>query len=311
MPGRHHHPSPDYPTDALSVKYVRFGPPGAERPGVLVDHETILDISPLVDDIGPGSVGSLPELSEAVSRASGLSSVSLGRVRLGPPISRPSKILGIGLNYADHAAESGTPVPKEPVVFAKATSSLSGPYDDIFLPPGAHKVDWEVELGVVLGTSARYLPDEAAVPALIAGFLIAHDVSEREHQLERGGQWIKGKSADTFCPVGPWLVTPDELGAVSDLDLTCRVNGQVKQSSTTANMVFGPNHLVWYLSQFMTLEPGDLILTGTPAGVGLATGVYLRDGDVVELEVVGLGHQRQVCRDFEPKEVEVSHGPKQ
>lgn len=281
------------------MRYVRFGRPGAERPGVLVDDETILDISPLTDDIGPASVGSLPELSEAVTQATGVVSVPLGRVRLGSPISRPHKILRVGLNYANHAKESGASIPGEPVVFGKATSSLSGPFDEILLPPGAEKVDWEVELGVVVGATARYLPDKGAAPGVIAGYLVANDVSERDYQLERGGQWIKGKSADTFCPVCPWLVTSDEVGDVSNLELTCRVNGETRQSGSTAAMIFGPYHLVWYLSQFMTLEPGDLILTGTPPGVGLATGTYLKEGDVVELEVFGLGRQRQVCRNFD------------
>ena len=164
------------------------------------------------------------------------------------------------------------------------------------MPPGAEKLDWEVELGVVIGTTARYLEDEAAAQAAIAGYTVAHDVSERFNQIERGGQWTKGKSADTFSPVGPWLVTPDEVGDVDDLTLTCRVNGEVRQSGSTSMMIFSAYHLVWYLSHYMTLEPGDLIMTGTPPGVGLSTGTYLRPGDVVELEVEGLGTQRQVVR---------------
>jgi 2-keto-4-pentenoate hydratase/2-oxohepta-3-ene-1,7-dioic acid hydratase in catechol pathway len=278
------------------LKFVRFGDPSQERPGVLVSEETIVDISSLVADIGPESVSGLPTLVERVRRAAGLPEVALESVRLGPPISRPHKIIGIGLNYVDHANEAAMEIPSEPIVFMKASSSLSGPYDNILMPPGARKLDWEVELGVVIGATARYLADEAEAQSVIAGYAVAHDVSERFNQLERGGQWTKGKSADTFSPVGPWLVTPDEVGDIADLSLACRVNGETKQSGSTSMMIFAPDHLVWYLSQFMTLEPGDLIMTGTPPGVGLATGTYLKDGDVIELEVEGLGTQRQVCR---------------
>jgi 2,4-diketo-3-deoxy-L-fuconate hydrolase len=278
------------------MRFVRFGQPGAERPGVLVDEDEILDISPLVADLGPPTLDRLSELAAAITTAPGLSSVSLDEVRLGSPVARPHKILGIGLNYADHATEAGMELPDEPVVFSKATSSLSGPFDDIRLPASAEKVDWEVELGVVVGRLARHLPDESAAEDAIAGYTIAHDVSERSYQLERGGQWIKGKSADTFCPTGPWLVTPDEIGDVTNLELHCRVNGVPMQSGSTATMIFTPRHIVWYLSQFLTLEPGDLILTGTPPGVGMASGTYLEDGDIVELEVTGLGIQRQACR---------------
>ena len=278
------------------MRLVRFGPPGEERPGVLGDDETIADITPLVDDLGPDTLDGLDELAAAVGTASGLRSVGLEGVRLGPPIARPHKILGIGLNYADHAEEAGMEVPAEPVVFSKASSSLSGPHDDILLPPGAEKVDWEVELGVVIGMLSRYLPDEAAAGEAIAGYTIANDVSERSYQLERGGQWIKGKSADSFSPIGPWLVTTEDVKDVSDLELICRVNGVARQSGSTATMIFSPRHIVWYLSQMMTLEPGDLILTGTPPGVGMGTGTYLAEGGVVELEITGLGSQRQVCR---------------
>lgn len=278
------------------MRFVRFGPPGEERPGLLVDDRTILDISSLVSDLGPGTLASLPELVSAVESASGLERVAVDSVRLGPPVSRPHKILGIGLNYADHAAEAGMDLPSEPVVFSKATSSYAGPFDDIVLPPGADKVDWEVELGVVIGEVARHLPDAAAARSVIAGYTIVHDVSERFWQLERSGQWMIGKSYDTFCPTGPWLVTPDEVDDVDDLALACRVNGETRQSGSTSTMIFGVEHIVWYLSQILTLEPGDLIATGTPPGVGLASGTYLDDGDVVELEVAGLGTQRQTCR---------------
>lgn len=277
------------------MRFVRFGPPGEERPGVLTDDDTICDISSLVPDLGPTTLDRLSDIEAAVDAAPGLDIVDAADVRLGSPIARPYKILGIGLNYADHAAESGMEVPTEPVVFSKATSSLSGPYDDIVLPPGAFQVDWEVELGVVMGQTVRYLPDENAALAAVAGYTIVHDVSERHWQLHTGGQWMKGKSADTFTPTGPWLVTPDEVGDVAALDLICRVNGDTRQSGNTSTMVFSPGHIVWYLSQFLTLESGDLIATGTPPGVGLASGTYLQAGDTVELEISRLGSQRQLC----------------
>lgn len=277
------------------MKFVRFGPRGEERPGVVFDNDTIVDISSLIDDIGPATIGTLGEVAKQVDPTT-LGSRELSSVRLGSPVARPHKILGIGLNYVDHASEAAMEVPEEPIVFQKATSSLSGPFDDILLPPGAEKVDWEVELGVVIGTEARYLssPDDAR--AVVAGYTIAHDVSERAFQLERSGQWTKGKSADTFSPLGPWLVTPDEVPESLDLHIECRVNGVTKQRSRTSAMLFSVDHIIWHLSQFMTLEPGDVIMTGTPPGVGLSTGEYLKDGDVVELEIEGLGLQRQTCR---------------
>ncbi len=277
------------------MRFVRFGPLGEERPGVLADDHTILDISPLTPDLGRESLDTLPSLVASIQSTDSLAAVEVGSVRLAPPIARPHKILGIGLNYVDHAAEAGIEPPSEPVVFSKATSSYSGPYDDLLLPPGADKVDWEVELGVVIGQVARHLPDEAAASRVIAGYTIVHDVSERHWQLDRSGQWMAGKSYDSFCPTGPWLVTPDEID-VDDLTLECRVNDELRQSGHTGKMIFGVDHLVWYLSQILTLEPGDLIATGTPPGVGLATGTYLDDGDMVELEISGLGMQRQVCR---------------
>lgn len=277
------------------MKFVRFGPKGEERPGVLVDDGTILDISTLVADIGPGTVGGLGEIAGRID-PSVLPRVDVSGVRLGSPVARPHKILGIGLNYVDHASEAAMDVPAEPIVFQKATSSLSGPYDDILIPPGAEKLDYEVELGVVIGATARYLGSVDEAREVIAGYTIAHDVSERSHQLERSGQWTKGKSADTFSPLGPWLVIPDEVPDPGDLHIECRVNGAVRQRSRTSNMLFSVTHIIWHLSQFMTLEPGDVIMTGTPPGVALSTGEYLREGDVVELEIEGLGLQRQVCR---------------
>ncbi|MDH3247797.1 MAG: fumarylacetoacetate hydrolase family protein [Acidimicrobiia bacterium] len=278
------------------MKFVRFGAQGNETPGVQWDEETILDISSIVDDIGPDTVGSLKTIVERVGDGAGLPSLAVAGVRLGAPISRPHKIIGVGLNYAEHIAEAGVETPTEPVVFMKATSSLSGPCDDIVFPPGFDKVDWEVELALVIGTAARSLAGEEEAMGHIAGYALAHDVSERAFQLERGGQWMKGKSADTFSPLGPWLVTPDEIPNVGDLELKCWVNGELRQSGSTSTMIFSPGHIVWYLSQFMTIEPGDVVLTGTPKGVGLATGNYLEPGDRLQLEIPGLGVQRQTCR---------------
>jgi 2-keto-4-pentenoate hydratase/2-oxohepta-3-ene-1,7-dioic acid hydratase in catechol pathway len=280
------------------MKFVRFGPPGGERPGVVTDDATIYDISSLVPDIGAETLESLDDLMQRVAATDGLPTVDASSVRLGPPLARPHKILGVGLNYADHAAESGMELPTSPIVFSKATSALSGPTDDLILPPDADKLDWEVELGVVIGRTARRLPDSNAAADVIAGYTIVNDVSERAWQLEESSQWMLGKSHDSFCPTGPWLVTPDEVGAVDELALTCAVNGDIRQSGSTASMIFDVYQVVWFLSQRLTLEPGDLIATGTPPGVGLATGTYLVDGDVVELEVTRLGRQRTVVRSL-------------
>ena len=282
------------------MKLLRYGPAGSERPGVLLDDGRLLDVSAEVDDYGPAffageGVDGVREL--IASRGSGLPTVEVDDVRLGPPIARPHKLMCVGLNYADHAAESGQPVPAEPIVFSKATNTIVGPDDEVLLPRGSVKSDWEVELAVVLGATARYLPDEAAAMRTIAGYCISNDVSEREFQLERGGQWVKGKSCETFNPLGPWLVTADEVGDPQRLDLSLALNGTTVQSGNTETMIFGVAHLVWYLSQFMVLEPGDLLNTGTPPGVGMGMEPqrFLQEGDVMELEVAGLGRQRQVC----------------
>ncbi|MDE3029015.1 MAG: fumarylacetoacetate hydrolase family protein, partial [Paracoccaceae bacterium] len=217
--------------------------------------------------------------------------------RIGPCVGRVGKFLCIGLNYADHAAETGAPIPKEPILFMKATSAICGPNDDVLIPRGSEKTDWEVELGVVIGARAKYV-SEADAMAHVAGYCVVNDVSERAFQTERGGQWTKGKSCDTFGPIGPWLVTRDEVADPQNLKLKLSVNGVMRQDGSTQTMIFGVAHLVSYLSQFMTLEPGDVITTGTPPGVGMGMKpqVYLRAGDVVELEVEGLGRQRQVFR---------------
>ncbi len=280
------------------MKLMRVGERGQERPAVL--HEgTVRDLSEHVEEIDGAFLASdgIDRIARLVGEAERFPEVASG-TRIGAPIARPHHLLCIGLNYADHARESGMALPEEPIVFTKAPNTLVGPNDDVLLPPGAEKVDWEVELGVVIGRTARYLEDEAAAHACIAGYVLSNDVSERHYQLERGGQWVKGKSSETFNPAGPWLVTTDELDDISDLSLSLSVNGEVKQAGTTAELVFGVDHLVWYLSQFMVLEPGDLINTGTPAGVGLGFDppVFLREGDVMELSARGLGSQRQVCR---------------
>jgi 2-keto-4-pentenoate hydratase/2-oxohepta-3-ene-1,7-dioic acid hydratase in catechol pathway len=213
-------------------------------------------------------------------------------------VPRPGKVVCIGLNYSDHAKESGAEVPSEPLIFMKAANTVVGPYDDLLIPRGSQKTDWEVELGIIIGRDASYVESPEAAAAHIAGYAVSHDVSEREFQLERGGQWTKGKSCDTFNPLGPWLVTPDESGDPQNLDLTLDVNGARRQTGSTRSMVFGAHFLVHYLSQLMTLEAGDLINTGTPPGVGLGMKppTYLQAGDVVELEVQNLGRQRQQVR---------------
>jgi 2,4-diketo-3-deoxy-L-fuconate hydrolase len=278
------------------MRLIRFGAAGAERPGLLLSDDTRVDASAFGEDFDERFLGSegLARL-EAWSREHGARAPRVApSERLGPPIARPSKIVCIGLNYADHAKESGAAVPEEPVIFFKSTTALSGPDDDVVLPRGSTRTDWEVELAVVVGRRARYVMLEEA-PSHVAGYVLHNDYSEREHQLERKGQWVKGKSADTFAPLGPFLATPDEVGDVQRLDMWLTVNGKTRQKSSTANMIFGAAHLVHYVSQFMTLLPGDVISTGTPAGVGLGLRppVYLKAGDVVECGIEKLGRQRQ------------------
>ncbi|PCD75900.1 fumarylacetoacetate hydrolase family protein [Pseudothioclava arenosa] len=275
------------------MKLVRFGQPGAERPGILASDGTLRDLSGLVPDIG-GAV--LSDQGLAMLRA--LDPLVLPQVpegaRLGPPVAGVGKFICIGLNYADHAAESGMEVPPEPVIFMKATSAICGPDDPVLIPPGSEKTDWEVELAFVIGKRARHVPEERAMEH-VAGYMIANDVSERSFQIEHAGQWTKGKSYDHFGPVGPWLVTRDAVADPQDLAMRCTVSGQVMQQGSTRTMVYGVGFLVSYLSRFMTLEPGDIVSTGTPPGVGMGMKPprYLRAGDVLELEVEGLGRQRQ------------------
>jgi 2-keto-4-pentenoate hydratase/2-oxohepta-3-ene-1,7-dioic acid hydratase in catechol pathway len=276
------------------MKLVRFGPDGAEKPGLLDADGTIRDLSGVVDDIG-GAVLSDAGLAElAALDPATLPAVAPG-VRLGPPVAGVGKMICIGLNYADHAAEAGMAVPPEPVIFMKATSAICGPNDATQKPHGAEKLDWEVELAFVIGTRAKYVSEDKALEH-VAGYMVCNDVSERAFQAERAGQWTKGKSHDTFAPLGPWLVTRDAVPDPQNLRLWLRVNDEICQNGSTATMVYGVAHLVSYLSRFMTLLPGDVITTGTPPGVGMGMKPprYLSPGDVVELGVEGLGEQRQV-----------------
>ncbi len=275
------------------MKLLRHGPSGSEKPGMLCTDGTIRDLSGVVPDIA-GEVLSDAGLARLASLdTAGLPVVAPG-TRLGPCVGGIGKMICIGLNYSDHAAETGAQVPPEPIIFMKATSAIVGPNDPIHIPRGSDKTDWEVELAFVIGKRAKYVPESEAL-AHVAGYAVANDVSERAFQTERSGQWTKGKSCDSFGPLGPWLVTRDEVADPQALDLWLKVNGQTMQQGTTRTMVYGVAFLVSYLSQFMTLHPGDVISTGTPPGVGMGmkTPRYLKPGDVVELGVEGLGHQRQ------------------
>jgi 2-keto-4-pentenoate hydratase/2-oxohepta-3-ene-1,7-dioic acid hydratase in catechol pathway len=281
------------------MKLVRIGPAGEETPAVLADDGTLLDLTGLADDIdGAMLAAGLGAIREAVV-GDGLPRLSPPGPgpgeRFGPPVTGIGKVVCVGLNYADHAAETGTELPSEPVLFLKATDTVTGPYDEVLVPRTSERTDYEVELAVVIGQTARYLaaPDDAA--AVIAGYTISNDVSERAFQLDRGGQWDKGKCCETFNPLGPWLVTADEVPDPQALGLRLWVNGELRQKGTTADMAFGVHHLVWYISQFLVLRPGDIVNTGTPAGVALGRpgGGYLRPGDTMRLEVDGLGVQQQ------------------
>ena len=278
------------------MRIARLGTPGREIP-VVVQHDDYYDLRSVTADIDGAfladdgldraaaalAAGSLPRLDGAAG------------MRVGAPIAQPTKIVCVGLNYRDHAEETGAAIPGEPVLFMKDPSTLGGPFDDVLIPRKSLKTDWEVELGIVIGSEARYLDSPADAAEHIAGYALSHDVSEREFQLERGGQWDKGKSCETFNPLGPWLVTADEIGDVGALGMRLSVNGVARQHGSTATMIFDVPYIVWYLSQFMVLRAGDLINTGTPAGValGIDGNPYLRAGDVVELEIDGLGRARQ------------------
>jgi 2,4-didehydro-3-deoxy-L-rhamnonate hydrolase len=281
------------------MKLIRVGSAGQEKPGVLIGDDSYVDVSDLTPDFGEDFFrsGGITLVKDAVEQrvASG-ELTALNGVRIGAPIARPHQILCIGLNYSDHAAETGQAAPDEPIVFNKAPNTLVGPNDAVRQPRGSDKLDWEVELGLVIGRRSSYLADEAEAAGAIAGYVLVNDVSERTFQIERGGQWVKGKSAETFNPCGPYLVTPDEIDSVHDLRMWLDVNDQRRQTGNTATMVFGPEYIVWYLSQFMVLEPGDLINTGTPPGVGMGyhPPVWLQPGDRMRLGIDGLGVQEQV-----------------
>ncbi|RWX71132.1 FAA hydrolase family protein [Mesorhizobium sp. M4B.F.Ca.ET.089.01.1.1] len=278
------------------MKLLRYGEVGSERPGLLDADGTIRDLSAHVADIGgtalhPASLGMLAKLD-----AKSLPAVS-GSPRIGACVAGTGKFICIGLNYSDHAAETGATVPPEPIIFMKASSAIVGPDDDVLIPRGSVKTDWEVELGVVIGKTAKYVSEADALD-YVAGYCVSHDVSERAFQAERQGQWTKGKSCDTFGPIGPWLVTKDEVADPQNIKMWLTVNGKTMQNGSTKTMVYGVAYLVSYLSQFMSLHPGDIISTGTPPGVGLGMKppVFLKAGDVVELGIEGLGQQKQTFR---------------
>ena len=281
------------------MKLVRYGEAGRERPGMIDADGALHDLGDHVADIDGAAL--VPEVLDML-RALDTARLPLvhGDHRLGPPIGKVGKVIAVGLNYADHAAEAGLPVPEEPVLFMKATTAICGPYDDVVLPRGSKKCDWEVELAIVIGQEARYVSERDAA-AHIAGYTICNDVSERHFQIERSGQWVKGKSADTFCPLGPWLVTADEIADPRKLDLWLEVNGERMQSGSTLTMVADVYRVVSYISQFMTLQPGDVIPTGTPPGVGMGRKPqrWLKPRDEMRLGITGLGEQRQRVKAFE------------
>lgn len=281
------------------MKLLRIGPVGSERPAVLAEDGTYIDVSDVIGDFdeaffaGDGIDGLRPLV--AARLRSGTHMQALGGQRIGAPFARPHQILCIGLNFSDHAAETGQAAPSEPILFTKSPNTLVGPNDDVRIPRGSTKTDWEVELGIVIGRRTSYLDSVEDAREAIAGYTVVNDVSERAFQMERGGQWCKGKSAETFNPAGPWLVTPDEIEDVNSLAMWLDVNGIRRQDGNTSTMIFDPYFIVHHLSQFMVLEPGDLINTGTPPGVGMGFDppVWLQPGDIMELGIEGLGVQRQ------------------
>jgi len=280
------------------MKLVRYGKAGQEKPGLIDSEGRLRDLSAVIQDIGPEQLG-----DAALARLRKLKTDQLpavkGSPRVGCPVAGVGKFIAIGLNYADHAAEAGMPIPAEPIVFMKATSCIQGPNDPVMLPKGSRKTDWEVELGVVIGTKARYVSQKDAL-SFIAGYCAVNDISERAFQIERGGTWDKGKGCDTFGPIGPWLVTRDDVANPQKLGMWLDLNGQRVQSGNTRTMIFGVAKIVSYVSQFMTLMPGDVITTGTPPGVGMGMKppVFLKRGDVITLGIEGLGEQRQAVVPF-------------
>ena len=276
------------------MKLLRFGEIGAEKPGILDDENNVRDLSDHIDDIDGRTISEEGLNYIRSIDIAGLPIIS-AQTRIGPCVGNVGKYVCIGLNYSDHAEEANMPIPSEPIIFFKATSCITGPNDKIILPKNAQKVDWEVELCIVIGAEARYVSEADALEH-VAGFCVANDVSERHFQLERGGQWVKGKSADSFGPIGPWLVTRDEVPNVQNLNLYLEVDGKRYQDGSTSTMIFGVSHIVSYVSHFMSLQPGDIIATGTPPGVGMGQNpqVFLQEGQVVSASVEGLGTQKQL-----------------
>ena len=283
------------------MKLIRFGEINNEKPGVLLPDGTKIDVSKFVKDYDEHFFGNqgIEKLNNWLEKNHDSCPVVENDVRLGPPLLRPSKIVCVGLNYSKHAKESGMDVPEEPVLFFKASSAIIGPYDSIIIPKGSEKSDWEVELAIVIGNKASYVSEKDAL-SHVAGYVLHNDVSERSFQLERSGQWVKGKSCDTFAPIGPFIATPDEIGDPNNLNLWLKLNGEQMQNSNTSDFIFNIQQVVSYISQFMTLLPGDVISTGTPFGVGLGLNPprYLKDGDVIELGIDGLGVSKQTCKAY-------------
>jgi 2-keto-4-pentenoate hydratase/2-oxohepta-3-ene-1,7-dioic acid hydratase in catechol pathway len=276
------------------MKLVRYGQPGREKPGILDSEGRIRDLSKVVPDLAGDVLGPKGLAKIRKAKIDSLPKVR-GEPRLGACVGGTRNFIAIGLNYSDHAAEAGMPIPKEPIIFNKAPTSICGPNDDTMVPKGSSKLDWEVELGIVIGQRARYLTKKDAME-VVAGYFVSNDVSERAFQIERAGQWTKGKGCETFGPIGPWFVTKDEVPNPQNLDMWLSVNGEIKQQGNTKTMIFGVAHIVWYCSQFFVMEPGDIIVTGTPPGVGMGikpNPQYLKPGDVVRLGIEGLGEQQQ------------------
>ncbi|MBW8733658.1 MAG: fumarylacetoacetate hydrolase family protein [Asticcacaulis sp.] len=281
------------------MKLCRFGPKGQEKPGIVDADGKIRDLSGVVSDLTPDTVR-LSQLKKLTAVDIATLPVVDGQPRYGVPVKGIGKVIAVGLNYADHAAESNLPVPPEPIFFTKAITSLTGPNDNVMKPRDATKMDWEVELGLIIGKTCRYV-EEADALSHVAGYVLVNDVSERAFQKERGTQWVKGKGCDTFCPTGPWLVTPDEVGDVHNLDMFLDVNGQRMQTGNTKTLIFNVAHCISYISRFITLQPGDLVITGTPPGVGEGkkpNPIYLNAGDTMHLGVSKLGEQRQTVVTF-------------
>ena len=282
------------------MKLIRFGEAGSEKPGVELDNGKRVDVSGLCTDFDEQffNDNGIEDLRDYLVKNTDLPLISK-EIRLGPPIHKPSKIVCIGLNYQKHAEETGADIPKEPIIFFKATSAIVGPNDDLVIPKGSNKTDWEVELGIVIGKKANYVSKEEAME-YVAGYVLHNDYSERAFQIERGGQWVKGKSCDTFAPIGPYLVTKDEIENPNNLNLWLKLNGKMMQNSNTSDMIFDVPTVVSYLSEFMSLLPGDIISTGTPFGVGLGLkpNVYIQPGDIIELGIDGLGTSKQHAKSY-------------